>query len=466
MTSTRRPDVPFRLLALATLSLSAPVAAVLAVLVALDMLAFGPAVVALWVAGLCLALIARAHLVGLQAVRAYAEELARTGAADAPPAGTWGPAGDLAATIRRLRRVLAEREAKLKVSRSIGDAVLEALPDPILMVDDSQRIVDANRAARALLGERLKGRDLPGVLRVPAVLEAVESAFAYQTGSELEFSLAAPVERTLSVRVEALAPDGERMAIVAVHDVTAIKRTDQMRTDFIANASHELKTPITTLLGFIETLQGPTGEKEEERERFLAIMGHQATRMARLVQDLLSLTRIELSEHASPSAQVEIGVLLHGVIESLEPKVAAAGLEIVLDIPDDLPPVAGDGDQLNQVFQNLIDNAIQYGADGGRIEVSARPAEQVPARTGRHAGQAVAVAVRDWGQGISRQHLPRLTERFFRVDAARSRELGGTGLGLAIVKHVVNRHRGALTIDSELGQGSTFIVYLPAAPRP
>jgi two-component system phosphate regulon sensor histidine kinase PhoR len=217
-----------------------------------------------------------------------------------------------------------------------------------------------------------------------------------------------------------------------------------MRADFIANASHELRTPLSTLIGFLETLAGPAREDTEARARFLPIMLEQARRMARLVSDLLSLSRIELHEHTPPTGRVDLTAILHGVADALEIKAKNRGMAIRIEA-DRLPPVLGDADELAQVFQNLIDNAVKYGSRNSEVRVMAGPAEV------------------DRGEGIPREHLPRLTERFYRVDSARSRELGGTGLGLAIVKHIVNRHRGHLEIESAPGEGSRFTVYLRTA---
>jgi two-component system, OmpR family, phosphate regulon sensor histidine kinase PhoR len=231
-----------------------------------------------------------------------------------------------------------------------------------------------------------------------------------------------------------------------------------MRADFVANASHELRTPLSTLIGFIETLQGPAADDSDAQRRFLAIMQQQAERMSRLVDDLLSLSRIELNEHLPPTDHLALSGLLKTLSATLELKAAAHGMVIDLDVPDDLPPILGDAEQLAQVFQNLIDNAIKYGGPNTPITITAMRSARVPG--------AVAVAVRDHGDGIPRLHLPRLTERFYRIDTARSREMGGTGLGLAIVKHIVSRHRGVLEIDSEIGEGSTFTVHLVAAGPP
>ncbi|HEY6335293.1 MAG TPA: ATP-binding protein, partial [Alphaproteobacteria bacterium] len=250
-----------------------------------------------------------------------------------------------------------------------------------------------------------------------------------------------------------------------LHDLTAEKRTEQMRADFVANASHELRTPLATLLGFIETLQGPASQDARARERFLAIMQYQAGRMSRLVDDLLSLSRIELREHTPPTERVDLLQVLRGVADALQPQSKARQMTVAIEPTNGaLPPVLGDPDELAQVFQNLIDNALKYGRRGTTIQIFAFKADHCPVPISRV--PAAGVAVRDRGEGITSEQIPRLTERFYRVDAARSRELGGTGLGLAIVKHIVNRHRGALQIESEIGQGSTFTVYLPVTRDP
>ncbi len=244
---------------------------------------------------------------------------------------------------------------------------------------------------------------------------------------------------------------------MTLHDLTASKRSEQMRADFVANASHELRTPLATLLGFIETLRGPARDDREAQDRFLAIMHEQASRMARLIEDLLSLSRIEMNEHVPPTGRANLRHVLGSVAATLELRAKARGIHIVLDLADGLPEALGEPDELAQVFQNLFDNAIKYGHEGSAIEVSARLERRGAA------APLIAIAVRDHGEGIRREHLPRLTERFYRVDTARSRAMGGTGLGLAIVKHIVNRHRGRLDIASELGEGSVFTVRLRPA---
>jgi two-component system phosphate regulon sensor histidine kinase PhoR len=252
--------------------------------------------------------------------------------------------------------------------------------------------------------------------------------------------------------------DGGR-AVVVLSDRTRERAVERMRADFIANASHELRTPLASLMGFIDTLRGPAADDPPAQQRFLGIMAEQAARMNRLIDDLLSLSRIELTEHQAPAGRVDLVALLHDVIAGFEPRLTERGVTLDLVLADALPAALGDADQVLQVAQNLLDNAVKYGREGGVVRLAAEPASghRWPARPG------VVVTVIDQGPGIPREHLPRLTERFYRVDAGRSRAVGGTGLGLAIVKHIVNRHRGQLVIESEPGVGTTVTVWLPSA---
>jgi len=327
--------------------------------------------------------------------------------------------------------------------------------------------VRVNHAAQGVFGAAIIGRDLAAVLRDPSVLEAADAVLAGAQGRDGEFTLAVPVERSFKVRVVRLGSRSvdDTVAILALHDLTAMKRMEQMRADFVANASHELRTPLATLLGFIETLRGPARDDGEARERFLAIMQEQAARMARLVNDLLSLSRIELNEHSPPSQSVDLGRIVEVGIEAMQPLAQAKAVEIAASIDPAARMVTGQADELAQLVQNLLDNAVKYGREASRVEVRLEVAHQLPvaAGTALKAGRTVALAVRDQGEGIAKEHLPRLTERFYRVDTARSRKLGGTGLGLAIVKHIVNRHRGALHVESVPGEGSVFAAYLPVA---
>jgi two-component system phosphate regulon sensor histidine kinase PhoR len=340
--------------------------------------------------------------------------------------------------------------------------MLERLPDPLMLLDESNRVVLANRAMRALVGTDANNKHVSAVLRTPALLEAIERTAATGHPESVEFSLRVPVEQNYQAHVTCT-ESSPRLTAVLLHNVTAMVRAQEARSDFIANASHELRTPLAALSGFIDTLRGHARDDEEAREKFLDIMSGEANRMRRLIDDLLSLTRIEQNEHVPPVDEVD----LHGVVS--EAAAALQGLasldRVTLAIEDqnDLPPVLGDRDELVQLFQNLMHNAIKYGRPGGNVRVTFSPHPEEATIPGRHGAESfIAAAVKDDGEGIPRESIPRLTERFYRVDVRRSRERGGTGLGLAIVKHIVNRHHGRLLIDSQPGEGSTFTVLLPA----
>jgi two-component system phosphate regulon sensor histidine kinase PhoR len=439
-----------------------------------------------------LAFLIRMHLRRLGLIAHHLQRLASDG--DDPgnvpprlPDAALESTRELSQAVATSGRAWARRRRDLEAVVAANEAVISGLPDPLIMLDEQRRIVRANRAAETLLGQNIAQRELFEVLRNPTVTEAVNAAYASRESRMVEFTMPVPVERSFSAQVEPLArpiADGT-VALLMLQDLTRIKRADRMRADFVANVSHELRTPLSTLIGFIETLRGPAKEDKAAQERFLQIMQDQAGRMARIVADLLSLSRIELNEHTPPTGELELAPILHGVADTLEMRASSKQMTIRLDAAPpagsgampcrlaDLPRVTGDDDELTQVFQNLIDNAIKYGRPGSQVRVAGWIAERGaggPADSGmppRMLGSAaIAVAIMDEGDGIAREHLSRLTERFYRVDTARSRDLGGTGLGLAIVKHILNRHRGLLDIDSEPGKGSTFTVFLPVPREP
>ena len=354
--------------------------------------------------------------------------------------------------------VAADRAELAPIAREI----LEGLPDPLLLVESSGRVTLANKAMRALIGVDIERKHVSAVLRTPAVLEAVLRTAGTGEPASFEFMLPGPVERHYRAYVSRTA-QGPNLTTLLFHDLTAVKRAEEARGDFIANVSHELRTPLAAVSGFIDTLRGHAKNDEAAREKFLGIMSDEAGRMRRLINDLLSLTRIELNEHVPPSGVVDVVGVVRDAAAALTPLAEADRVAIGVESTADIAAVTGDRDELIQLFQNLIQNAIKYGKAGGGhvwIRVGMSPAS-VPGR--RSPLSMVSVAVRDDGEGIPREAIPRLTERFYRVDVKRSRERGGTGLGLAIVKHIVSRHQGRLQIESQPGEGSQFTVLLPAA---
>jgi two-component system phosphate regulon sensor histidine kinase PhoR len=334
-------------------------------------------------------------------------------------------------------------------------ALLAGIPMPIVIVGRDARILRANPPALSLLGEGIEGRHYMTAFRQPEVVALVDRVLAGGEGGQARHVVTGPSRDTVySVVVAPLAGEG---ASLAFDDITDIELSSAIRRDFVANVSHELRTPLTALLGFIETLKGAARDDPVARARFLTIMEREATRMNRLVGDLLSLSRVEAEERVRPSERVEIGGLAASVAATLRGVATEAGVTIEVAGPEAPIEIPADPDQLTQVLHNLIDNAIKHAASGRLVRVEVTREPHVPALR----GPGVTVAVIDRGDGIDAIHLPRLTERFYRIDHHRSREKGGTGLGLAIVKHIVNRHRGRLKIESIRGEGSRFAVTLP-----
>lgn len=338
---------------------------------------------------------------------------------------------------------------------SAVEALLAALPEPVLMVDGGGIVTAVNPAAQDLFGAGIRGAPLRAHLRNPEVASMLDRVQAGAPEAHAAFVRPGPHSES-TWRAAARRMDA-RTLIVSLHDVSDLEAAEAQRRDFVANVSHELRSPLTVLTGFIETLKGPASDDPETRAEFLGIMAREAERMTGLVSDLLSLSRVETSERIRPRTPVSLPMVIHATLAALRPQLESAGLRVSCQIPEDLPEVPGDYDQLVQVYHNLIENAVHYGRSGGRIEIRARLLDVLPGFD----GPAVHLAVRDFGEGIDPIHIPRLTERFYRVDSHRSRQMGGTGLGLAIVKHIVNRHRGRLVIESERSRGSTFMVILP-----
>jgi two-component system, OmpR family, phosphate regulon sensor histidine kinase PhoR len=347
---------------------------------------------------------------------------------------------------------------------SISQEVFDRIPTSVIVVDSKRRVLQANRSARELIGEAAIGRDLALSLRHPNILDGLDRVLGGAPEADGEITLPVPVPRNLSFRIERLniaSVDDDAVATLVIDDITSARKAEQMRTDFVANVSHELRSPLTALIGFIETLRGPASDDIEARARFLNIMHRESQRMARLIDDLLSLTRVEINEHVPPRQTVDVQRSVNNVLEALGPQANKNNIAFKVTSVPDLPKAIGDSDQLHQVFRNLIENAIKYGGNDKSIDISFNRVERIPG-TSR---PGISITISDHGPGIPKELIPRLTERFFRVDDARSNNsesgIGSTGLGLAIVKHIISRHRGHLSAQSVLGQGSSFSVFLP-----
>jgi two-component system phosphate regulon sensor histidine kinase PhoR len=345
------------------------------------------------------------------------------------------------------------------------DAVVSGMPDPVVLLDQDGRVLSFNAEAVTLAPALRRGEPASIALRMPELVEAIRTTVASGKAQRIEFSTRVPSARWSEAFVSPVAfadreGGGSGFVIITVHDLTPVRRVDEMRADFVANVSHELRTPLAALTGFIETLQGPARDDPEARNRFLDIMQAQAWRMARLIDDLLSLSRIELRANQRPETPVDLVPIVRQVVDGLQVLARERGVAIEVEAPAEPLVVLGDRDELIRLFENLVENGLKYGASGKRVEIAL---ERSAAPNGK---PEVCVCVRDHGPGIAAEHLPRLTERFYRVDVGESRAQGGTGLGLALVKHILNRHQGRLVIESKSGEGAAFTAHLPLADRP
>jgi two-component system phosphate regulon sensor histidine kinase PhoR len=335
--------------------------------------------------------------------------------------------------------------------------LLDAIPDAVVALDQNLKVMHCNALFQELFPKVRPGQPLSLVSRNPELNEAVEKAAVSNEPVVVNLFERVPVERRISATVSSLGGREGRhhlpLLIIAFRDLTEQDKLAQMRADFIANASHELRTPLASLRGFVETLQGPARDDPEARARFLAIMSSQANRMTRLIDDLLSLSRVEMRVHLPPRGIVDLNEVAAYVAQALEPLAAASKTKVVVTKSEGSVRIRGDRDEIVQVLQNLVHNAIKYGREGGHVEIAVSRVLDGSPPTPR-----VLVAVADDGPGIAPEHLPRLTERFYRANVNASRDKGGTGLGLAIVKHIVIRHRGELRISSVVGKGSTFSI--------
>jgi two-component system phosphate regulon sensor histidine kinase PhoR len=351
------------------------------------------------------------------------------------------------------------------VESAAVSAIVGGMPDPAVLLDRAGRVIHLNAAAAQLAPALRKNELAQFALRSPEIISALREAIATTEARRATYLDHVPVDRWMEliiipVSVPTLFGGTDKCMLMTFHDQTPLRRVEEMRADFVANASHELRTPLAALSGFIDTLQGPARDDAKARERFLGIMHIQATRMARLIDDLLSLSRVELSAHVRPDTLVDIVPIIRQVVDGLEPLARERQVAINIDLPDTPAWIAGDREELLRLFENLVENALKYGASGGKVVVS------LIAATSSEGQPEIRVLVRDFGPGIAPEHLPRLTERFYRVDVGDSRAQGGTGLGLSLVKHIVNRHRGRLVIESVLKNGATFTACFPQAKPP
>lgn len=371
---------------------------------------------------------------------------------------------ELSAALGSLQSLWERKKQEMQAVITEREILVDTLPDILIMINDQKGIVRTNRAARAIFGQNLAKNELTAIIPSQTLLDAVDGVIEDLRCREVEFRLQDPVVRDFLAIIERfpITSTGGISIVITMNDITELKSVEQMRADFVANASHEIRTPLASISGMIETIRGPARDDDAAIDEFLGIMSEQAERMRQLINDLLSLSKIEMNAHTTPTDPVDFAQVVSNEAKYFARPATEKGMTIVTDIADNLPQVRGERNELAQIVHNLIGNAIKYGSHDSEVRVTAKATSELPPdQNMRNISRVVMLSVQDQGEGIPKDHLARLTERFYRVDTARTREVGGTGLGLAIVKGILARHRGAITITSTEGQGSCFTVYLP-----
>ncbi|MGB0629867.1 MAG: ATP-binding protein [Alphaproteobacteria bacterium] len=456
-----RPRIPAPRFITLTLLASLGPCAVFAYLAASGRLDGGTAMAGALVCMAALGLMVRYGLGDVYRILHFSESLARDGEGGSVPGSMTGLFPEFSEAVAKIREAWERDRGQLDARASSAEMLLENLPHPLIILDTDRQIMRTTQGANDLFAELSVGSDLSSVIRNPELLASVDRVLAGERDSELvEFDMHFPADKSLTAQIQSLPgprADGSA-AVVAFYDVTEIRLVQSMRSDFVANASHELRTPLAVLNGCIQTLKGPARGDAEGTEKFLGMMEGHTSRMTSLIEDLLSLSRIELNKNTPPSDKVDVNEALSTVVTTLEVPAAERHIDVVVEPGFGEQIITGDRVEIVQLLRNLVENAIKYSDEKSEVRIITRESR---GPRGRNEGEYLEIAVIDQGAGIAAEHLPRLTERFYRVDTARSREMGGTGLGLAIVKHIVNRHRGTLEIDSVEGQGSTFRVFLP-----
>ena len=456
--------VPFATLLKSVLLISSPALLVMGIYVAMGFMILSHMLYAYAIIFIASGLLIYPFVGNMAALAQYVQDLSQDKRVQAPDLRFIATVAELSDALRKLQQSWEVKKKQMETIITEREILVDTLPDILVMVNDEGKIVRTNRAARAIFGQNLAQKNLSEVIDNRYMLDAVNSVIHDLKGREVEFRIEDPVIRDFLAIIERfpVPSAGGITTVITMNDITELKSVEQMRADFVANASHEIRTPLASIKGFIETLQGPAKDDEAARTEFLAIMLDQANRMQQLINDLLSLSKIEMNAHSVPTDPVDLGAIVRKETEHFKRASQDKNMRLVVNIHDNLPNVKGETNELSQVVHNLVGNAIKYGYQDSDVMVNVKITSELPQDLNmRNLTRVVMLSVKDQGEGIAKQHLPRLMERFYRVDSARTRQIGGTGLGLAIVKGIVTRHRGAITIDSTQGEGSTFTVYLP-----
>ncbi len=375
-------------------------------------------------------------------------------------------AKDIAQAINSIHKFWVYKNDALEAQSMSDTAVLDTLPDPILMVDRSGNILGTNLSARKLLGDEIIEKNIEKVFNSNSFIKAVTKILKKESEAEnLVFYAKEPFNKKIYAHIKQLPwfSRGRAVAVVSLYDLTKALKIEKMQSDFVANASHELRTPLSVISGFIETLQTSAKDDKEARETFLKIMADQAEYMAALIENLLSLSRIELSQDQIPEDKVKVNLIIADVVEALSLKAQERNMNIVIDMPQNIPYIIADKHQVRQLVQNLTDNALKYGVSPSDITISVKKVEQIPPSKAFNVdqGEALAISVNNKGPKISSEDLARVTERFYRLQEHKNLNIKGTGLGLSIAKQIIIRHKGNLTVTSSNYDGTTFTIYLP-----
>lgn len=464
MSASSRNNVSTASLTRVALTITSPTLFVLATLVFAGPLTFNQMMFSYLLIVVVTSLLLRPFFGNTGILTRYVNDLAEDRQVKEPNFGFLSGVRELSDALIHLHRSWERRKMQMNTVITEREILLDSLPDILIMCNDQLTILRTNKAARSLFGQNLANRPLGSVIQNDKLVNGAISVVEELKGREVEFHLDEPLPADFKAVIERfpIASSGGISVIIALNDVTSLKRVEKMRADFVANASHEIRTPLASIKGFIETLRGPAKDDSGARDAFLQVMDEQATRMSNLINDLLSLSKIEMNAHTLPTSKVDMLRVVRSEKETFDWAAKEKNMTIRIDLVDTLPSVRGEERELMQVMHNLIGNAIKYGNNGTEIVVTLCVTSVIPQDPNFvKQSRAVRISVQDNGEGIPKEHLSRLTERFYRVDSARTRTVGGTGLGLAIVKHIINRHRGVLTVDSVVGEGSVFTVYLP-----
>lgn len=459
-----RPPVPFNALLKSVVIVSLPALLTMSILVVAGLLNLTHFLFAYIIILLGSLAFVYPFLSNLSGLTNYVNDLAQDKRVNPPDLGFLSMVAELSTALSRLQRVWEIKKQQQERTITEREILVDTLPDILIMINDDKQIVRTNRAARAIFGQNLGNRQLKDIIPNQILLDAVSSVIEDLKGREVEFRMDEPVVRDFLSVIERfpIPTPGGISIVITMNDITELKSVEQMRADFVANASHEIRTPLASIMGFIETLIGPARDDEAARDMFLKMMAEQAERMRQLINDLLSLSKIEMNAHSVPTDPVDLTEVVKKEIRHFDIPSREKNMTLVVDLQENLPHAKGERNELAQVVHNLVGNAIKYGNPDTEVRVTLRVTTELPRdQNMRNLTRVLCLSVKDQGEGIAKEHLVRLMERFYRVDSARTRTVGGTGLGLAIVKGIINRHRGAITIDSVIGKGSTFNVFLP-----